>query len=223
MRTTLILILSSVFVPGSLRAAETLKEPLLLIPAKDTSAFYSFVNGHGVDKDPDKVFTWTGGILRVSGTKGGYVATKAEYSEFRLVAEYKWGKASPENDSGIFIHCVGPDKIWMQSLEIQIADRANTKTGDLVLLGGPTTKVEVDGKPRQSFASIPRKDSLNYEKPIGEWNTIEILSKAGNLEIRVNGKTTMEAKQVFPTAGKIFLQSNKNEIFFRRFELHPAG
>ncbi len=205
----------------TLRAAEPLKAPLLLLPAKDTSAFYTFIKDQGVDKDPDKVFTLNDGILRIAGTQRGYLATKAEFSDYRLVAEYKWGKASPENDSGIFIHCVGPDKDWMQSLEIQIADTPKTKTGDLILIGGPTTKIVSNGETKQGFANLPRKDGLNYEKPIGEWNTLEVLSRSGRLEIKVNGRVTLEAKQVFPTAGKIFLQSNKNEIFFRRLELHP--
>lgn len=197
------------------------KEKIQILPAKDLSQFYTWIEQQGVNKDPEGVFSLQDGTLRVAGTAKGYAATRQTYTNYRLVAEYKWGKAAPDNDSGIFVNCVGPDRAWMTSLEVQLATKTRDKSGDLVLLGGPTTKITVDGQPQKAFAYLRRKGDLDYEKPVGEWNTMEIVYDAGRFQISVNGKVTLEGTDAEPRAGKIFLQSNKGEIFFRKVDLLP--
>src|ERR1051325_11654036 len=64
-----------------------------LLNHRDLSAFYSFLKGFGVDKDPDHVFTLTNGMLRISGQHYGYLATKeTNFANYKLVAEFKWGQ-----------------------------------------------------------------------------------------------------------------------------------
>ena len=201
--------------------AADVTEKIQLLPAKDLGAFYSWIEQQGVNKDPNQVFTLQDGVLRVAGTAKGYVATKLEYSNYRLVAEYKWGKTAPDNDSGIFVHCIGPDKAWMTSLEINLATKPKDHSGDLVLLGGPTVKIKVNGEVKKGFSYLRRRGEINYEKPVGEWNTLEILCDGGKLQVSINGKVTLEGTDAEPHAGKIFLQSNKGEIFFGKCELHP--
>src|SRR6267143_6592214 len=57
---------------------------------QDRSSFYSYLRDFGVDKDPDQVFTLANGALRISGQHYGYLATKRNYQNYRLVAEFKW-------------------------------------------------------------------------------------------------------------------------------------
>ena len=40
-------------------------------------------------------------------------------------------------------------------------------------------------------------------------------------DVIVNGQKVNECQRVFPSAGKILLQTEGFEIFFRKFELHP--
>ena len=40
---------------------------------------------------------------------------------------------------------------------------------------------------------------------------------------RVNGVRVNEAEEVFPAAGKILLQCEGSEVFYRKIELHPVG
>jgi len=197
------------------------RERIQLLPAKDMSQFYTWIEQQGVDKDPDGVFNLQDGTLRVSGSAKGYAATRQTYTNYRLVAEYRWGKEAPDNDSGIFVNCIGPDRAWMTSLEVQLATKSKDKSGDLVLLGGPATKITIDGQSQKGFAYIRRKGDLDYEKPFGEWNTLEIVYDGGQFRISVNGKVTVEGTEAEPRSGKIFLQSNKGEIFFRKVELLP--
>lgn len=215
-------IAGAIFSFSAVAADIEVRERIQLLPAKDMSQFYTWIDKLGVDKDPDGVFTLQDGTLRVAGTARGYAATRQTYSSYRLVAEYRWGKAAADNDSGIFVNCIGPDKQWMTSLEVQLATKTKDKSGDLVLIGRPTTKISIDGQPQIASGYLRRRGELDYENPIGEWNTMEIVYDAGRFQISLNGKVTLEGTDAEPRAGKIFLQSNKGEIFFRKVELLPA-
>ncbi len=71
------------------------------------------------------------------------------------------------------------------------------------------------------------RDELNFrgardvERPYGEWNRLECICDGRRIEIRLNGTKVNEARDVFPAHGKILLQCEGSEIFFRRLELHP--
>jgi uncharacterized protein YndB with AHSA1/START domain len=63
------------------------------------------------------------------------------------------------------------------------------------------------------------KDDL--ESPLGQWTKVECICKGNTIEIRVNGTTVNKAFDVYPAAGKILLQSEGFEIYFRNVELRP--
>jgi len=56
----------------------------------------------------------------------------------------------------------------------------------------------------------------------GAWpSCIECLCEGDRIAISINGLKVNECHDVFPTAGRIMLQTEGFEIFFRKFELHP--
>jgi hypothetical protein len=61
----------------------------------------------------------------------------------------------------------------------------------------------------------------DVESPLGEWTRVECLCDGKRIEVLVNGTKVNECYDTFPSAGKILLQSEGFEIFFRRFELRP--
>lgn len=61
----------------------------------------------------------------------------------------------------------------------------------------------------------------DVEKPQGEWNTCEAISDKDTLTYIVNGKTVMKGTKTNITKGRILLQSEGAEIYFRKVELHP--
>ena len=63
----------------------------------------------------------------------------------------------------------------------------------------------------------------DVESPLGEWTRIECVCEGGRITNFVNGKRVNEADEVFPAAGKILLQCEGSEIFFRKIELHPLA
>jgi hypothetical protein len=61
----------------------------------------------------------------------------------------------------------------------------------------------------------------DVESRIGEWTRVDCVCEQDRITIRVNGQAVNAAHDVFPSAGKILLQSEGFELFVRRFELHP--
>ena len=61
----------------------------------------------------------------------------------------------------------------------------------------------------------------DVEKPVGEWNRIEAICRGGDVTYFVNGVKVNEGKSGSLKQGRIMLQSEGAEIFFRRVELQP--
>lgn len=61
----------------------------------------------------------------------------------------------------------------------------------------------------------------DLESPVGEWTRVECLCAGKRIAISVNGTVVNECYDVFPSTGKILLQSEGFELFVRKFELHP--
>jgi hypothetical protein len=62
----------------------------------------------------------------------------------------------------------------------------------------------------------------DVESPLGEWTKVECVCEGKNIAVIVNGHTVNKAFDVFPSAGKILLQSEGFELFVRKFEIGPV-
>ena len=102
-----------------------------LFNGKDLSGLYTWLKDSEYE-DPRQVFTVEDGMLHISGDGLGGIITRDSYRDYHLVFEFKWGERTWHNrkdrtkDSGILIHCHGPDGayggIWPASLESQVID-----------------------------------------------------------------------------------------------------
>ena len=107
-----------------------------------------------------------------------------------------------------------PDSIWPKSIECQIQEG---DVGDFWLLGFSTIKV--DGKqnvPANHTRMIKKKDA---EKPTGEWNTVEIISYKGKCVQIVNGVVVNVGEEASIKEGRILLQSEYAEIYYRNMKI----
>ena len=59
----------------------------------------------------------------------------------------------------------------------------------------------------------------DVESPHGQWTRLDVICDGGHVETFVNGTKVNEAFDVSPRAGRIQLQSELAEIFYRRWEL----
>jgi hypothetical protein len=68
------------------------------------------------------------------------------------------------------------------------------------------------------------KDTRGKEdvaSPLGQWTTVDCICKKDRISVRINGRTVNEVFDVFPSYGKILLQNEGNEVFFRNIVLRP--
>lgn len=61
----------------------------------------------------------------------------------------------------------------------------------------------------------------DVEKPVGKWNKIECVVRGKEIFVYLNGTLVNHAINVQPQKGRIQIQSEGAEIFFRRIELIP--
>jgi len=91
---------------------------------------------------------------------------------------------------------------------------------------GARHKLERWGRVNWRNKSSEWRDELEFrgardvEKP-GDWNRLDIVCESARITVRLNGVFVNEVFDVFPRGGKILLQCEGSEIFFRRVELLP--
>lgn len=120
-----------------------------LFNGEDLSGLYVFMQDTKYE-DPRQVFTVHDGLLHISGDGFGGICTKKEYGNYHMICEFKWGertwgkRESRARDSGVLVHCTGPDGaysgIWMACIEAQIIEGG---VGDILVVPGK----DDDGQP----------------------------------------------------------------------------
>ena len=68
---------------------------------------------------------------------------------------------------------------------------------------------------------IDTRGKDDVESPLGEWTRVECVCRNDRITVSINGVAVNECFDVKPAGGKILLQCEGFEIFFRKFELHP--
>jgi len=187
---------------------------------KNLDGWTKFLRTQGLNNDPQNVFTIKDGAIHVTGQEFGYIATTKSYEDFHLSVEFKWGekkfppRENEKRDAGILFYADLSDKVWPKSIECQIQEG---DVGDLWLIGNATAIVA--GKrttPKDFMQVVKNKDG---ELPNGEWNRVEVLSKDGKFTFKVNGLVVNEGESPSITSGRIMLQSEGAEVYYRNIEI----
>jgi hypothetical protein len=159
--------------------------------------------------DPAKVFTVQNGVINISGNPFGYMRTKESYSNYILHVEYRW--PSEATNSGVFIHAQAPDSIWLECIECQLQAG---NAGDFICMNGS------DMNERKDKSNLfVKKLAKSSEKPVGEWNTMEITCQNKTIDVHVNGVLQNKGTGVNPGQGSICLQSEGKDVQFRNVYL----
>lgn len=155
-----------------------------------------------------------------------------------------------ERNSGLCYHSVGPYGVfqtyWMRSFELEIKENA---LGDFVrvdeVYGTVETRVDTmltsalrlryqeGGHPVEvSYSTYMIRAREDFEKPHGEWNVIDLYTLDDAALHVINGELVMVVTQLQQdtedgreslTAGKIQLQSEGAEIFYRDIWITPIS
>ncbi len=212
----------------------------------------------GLNKDPAGVFSVVEidgrPAIRVSGEQTGALSSIAPYGNYRLRLHYKWGEKQygsgvgrPRN-SGIVYHAHGQHGAFegnhLEGVEFQFMSGA---AGDAYTMGpvraaATVTKTEQRHAydpvgNREEFASADAPAGRRVmrrhgkEKPLGEWNTIELICYDNRSAHVLNGEIVLrlqhltlpadEGPRTPLSAGKIQVQSQGHELFLRDIEILP--
>ena len=222
-----------------------------LFNGKNLDGWYTFLPSTGKNSDPRKVFKVENGMIHIldipvtrENQEFGYLSTDREFGHCRIRAEFKWGskrfppREEDKRDSGLLYYFTGPDKVWPHALELQIQE---TDVGDLWILEGMriTTKVETEGYPMYVLSGPQRTQSRGRIIKFGDfedrngWNTVEVILDGDRITHLVNGRAVMRAWDIQQTTqddpaqyaavtgGRIMLQAEGAEIWFRNVRMKP--
>jgi mono/diheme cytochrome c family protein len=160
--------------------------------------------------EPGTTFKVEKGTVVSSGTPIGYMYLPKKYLNFTLRLEYRFdpypGMESDDQyfgNSGYLIfmqeHRVFPEMIEVQGMNLEILDiRASKKS----------TVYTVDTEARKRAV-----------RPVGQWNTVEIVSRDGQVWNYLNGILVSQVSHHEYQAGYIGLQSEGAKIYWRNIRL----
>jgi hypothetical protein len=195
-----------------------------LFNGRDLDGWYTFLQKHGKNSDPDRVITIEDGSIHLykhaadgSHVVMGYIGTDNEYGNYHLRLQYRWGQKKFEprfkmkRDAGLYYHILGADAVWPRALQFQIEQ---TNVGDLIALHGFAVDTSIDPKTRG--ADIPTYQNrehggeprvlggrgIAYQKHLaGEfevegWNTAEVVARGDTTVHILNGHVVNEGRNV---------------------------
>lgn len=209
LRPTILLI--SLSLTGTPLALAEEDKAILLFNGKDLSG-WKRVSADPAN-NPESTWTVRDGILHCTGSPVGYIRTEKAHSNYRLHLEWRWVEKG--DNSGVLIHATGPDKVWPKAIEPQIQ---KGRSGDLWLIDGFEVREHVNKEDRRIA-----KLAEDSEKPLGEWNEMEVVCRGSSLQVFVNGVLQNDVHDCSVTEGFIGLQSEAHPIQFRNIRLTPAS
>ncbi len=212
-----------------------------LFNGQNLDGWYTYTPSQGKNNDTEGVFKPGNGELKIldvpvttANRDFGYVATNAEYSNYVLKFEYKWGtkkfapRTNDKRDSGFLYHITGADKVWPTCIESQVQEG---DTGDYFLLGGPhfDTETTPNGRTYQAGGQL-KKDTggrvikSSTQDLLTDWNTVEVIVRGASSTHIVNGvvvnrsfNQTLNGQPL--TRGRIALQAEGAEVTYRNVQI----
>lgn len=207
-------------------------------------------NAMGLNNDVKNVFKMIEQegepVLHISGEIYGGLTTKAEFENYHLSLQVKWGdkkwapRLNAKRDSGLLYHCKGDHgafwKVWKACQELQIQE---TDFGDYIPLAGPTGKISSKTKegrfkyhPDGQFKRLVTGYTDAYlepDKAHGEWNTVELYVYNDDAVFVINGEVVMvveesrDKKGDLLTSGQIQLQSEGAELYYKDIKIRDIS
>jgi hypothetical protein len=153
-----------------------------------------------VDVDGEK-------LIHISGEVNGSLATVDTFANYHLELVFKWG-----------------EQVYTSRNTCCETEATQTDKGFQFSKGGELTQFGKD------FNGPGIKKAVDAEKPLGEWNTVELYSVGRTTVHVVNGQVTMvntntginEDGQIKPlSSGKIQIQSEGGDLFIKSVRIKP--
>ncbi len=211
--------------------AERPFDPRALFNGKDLTGWFADVPE--ADKSPETPasFVVRDGMLVSLGTPEGHLITEGEYRDYRLVVEYRF--PGDGGNCGVLVHASTPRALYgmfPKSIEVQLL---SGNAGDFWCIQEDIRVAEMSRRRPRSEGQewgVTEGDArriLNVtddsERPLGEWNTLEIECRLQTVTVWVNGVRVNRGFDCTATGGRIAIQAEGTEVEFRRIELLPPN
>lgn len=192
------------------------------LPYRDYHLVLEFKWGERTWHDRKDATRDSGLLIHSNGQDGGYGGIWIPSLEVQII----------EGGVGDFILVTGPDEEGRPVPVAVTCEVDRDRDGEVVWKqGGKRERFDEENRQRINwFGRDPDwKDEKGFrgandvDSPVGEWTRMDVVANGGHVEVFVNGTKVNEAFDVSPREGKIQLQSEMAEIFFRRWELWPLG
>ncbi len=198
-----------------------------LFNGKDLAGWHADVPD--LDKNPKGVqpFVVRNGLLVSLGEPRGHLITDTKHKNYRLEVEYRF--AGKPGNCGVLVHSSTPRalyKMFPKSLEVQMQHES---AGDFWCIGEDIEVPDMEKRrgPRKDWGVLEGKGRQvvnltdGSEKPVGEWNRMEIECLASDVKVWVNGDLVNHGKNCTASEGQIALQAEGSEVEFRKVLLTP--
>jgi hypothetical protein len=186
-----------------------------LFNGKDFSGWKFLLQGNA---DPAKTFVIKDGVIICTGKPNGYFYTDKSFKNYVLRYDWRYQRPSGLTDdsafrgnSGLLVHIQLPHQIWPKSVEVQGQNATHGRTFAIGSKKGDPAPSTFTGK----FDPTVQKGAV---RPVGEWNTTEVVCQDGAITCKINGKQ-VDAGKGNLTEGPIGLQSEGSEIHFRNIRI----
>ena len=177
-----------------------------LFNGKDLTGWVSYLKDN---TDAAAVWSVKDGILNCTGKPNGYLRTEKSYANYQVTVEWRFTRAG---NTGVLVHVNPPDNVWPMCIECQ---GMHDHQGDFWIWSGAKVK-EPFGRKNGVIMTVP-----SAEKPVGEWNTYQVVCRADTVTIIVNGQKMNQVTGTNITSGQIGIQSEGAAIEVRRVTLEP--
>ena len=151
--------------------------------------------------------------LKIGGKSRGYVYTDRSYRNFTLRFDVRWPKAAelpederPNANTGVLVFITGEHKVWPKCLEVQ------GKWSEMGHIKSNAKDVTVTVRDDEAARQQARK-------PVGEWNSIEMVAKDGALTSTLNGTKIAESAPTELVEGPIGFQAERFDVEFRNVRI----
>lgn len=157
------------------------------------------------------------GVIATRGEPTAYLASAASYQDYRMHAEWRW-TGKPGN-GGVLLHIAsGPkDRAWPLSIQVQLK---HGSAGDILPMAGAGF-AEPLTTPPGAPTPIKAHTAADSEKPAGQWNSCDIVSRGGTLEVSINGVPQNRISRASPHAGRVGFQLEGAPYELRNVTIAP--
>jgi hypothetical protein len=200
-------------------AASTNEKPMPLFNGRDFSG-WEYLNGKPADITSVCRIQGDGSIA-VAGKPVGYIETTTAHKNYRLHVEWRWPvDAAKNSNGGVLLHIAsGPTNSTVWPVCYQAQMKLN-RAGDFLPMNGATFAEKLSTPPDAKTPQLDRSGAAT-EKPLGEWNSYDIVCRDGSIDLSVNGVPENRISRCSAAEGKIGIQLEGMPFELRNVTLAP--